>query len=125
MTWNIWMAVAAINGFISVAAGAFGAHALRPKLGERHLDIFETAARYHMYHALALIAVAWLLSRGTTWQTTAAAWCFLVGMVIFSGSLYALAVTGIDKLGAITPIGGVSLMLGWFFLAWTAIRVNP
>ena len=125
MTWNIWMAVAAINGLFSVAAGAFGAHALRAKLGERHLEIFETAARYHMYHALALIAAAWLLSRGGSWHATAAAWFFLAGMVVFSGSLYALAVTGIDKLGAITPIGGVSLMLGWLFLAWTAVRISP
>ena len=124
MTWNIWMAVAAINGLFSVAAGAFGAHALRAKLGERHLEIFETAARYHMYHALALIAAAWLLSRGAGWHAAAAAWFFLAGMVIFSGSLYTLAMTGIDRLGAITPIGGVPLMLGWFFLAWAALRLN-
>jgi uncharacterized membrane protein YgdD (TMEM256/DUF423 family) len=125
MTWNIWMAVAAINGLFSVAAGAFGAHALRARLGERHLEIFETAARYHMYHALALIAVAWLLSRGAGWHATAAAWFFLAGMVIFSGSLYTLAMTGIDKLGAVTPVGGVSLIVGWFLLAWTAVRMSP
>ena len=122
MSWNIWAAIAALNGFVSVAAGAFGAHALKGKLTPRHLEVFETAARYHMYHALALLAVAWLASRGPGSAINAAGWFFLAGMAIFSGSLYALALTGVDKLGAVTPIGGLSLMIGWLLLAWAALR---
>ncbi len=125
MTWNIWAAVAAMNGLLSVAAGAFGSHALREKLSERHLEIFETAARYHMYHALALLAAAWLMSRTPSATASAAAWCFLIGMILFSGSLYALALTGVGKLGAVTPIGGLSLMIGWLLLAWSAMQAHP
>lgn len=123
MTWNVWAAIAAINGFLSVAAGAFGAHGLKDKVTPRHLEVFETAARYQMYHALALLGVAWLMSRSPMPTLTAAAWTFLAGIIIFSGSLYALALTGIDKLGAITPIGGLSLLVGWALLAWSAFRI--
>jgi uncharacterized membrane protein YgdD (TMEM256/DUF423 family) len=122
MLWNIWLAIAAVNGLISVAAGAFGAHGLRDKLSARHLEVFETAARYQMYHAVALLAVAWLLSRAATGTSQASGWCFLIGIIIFSGSLYALALTGIDKLGMITPIGGLAMMIGWALLAWAGIK---
>ncbi len=124
MSWNMWCAIGAVNGLVSVAAGAFGAHGLKDKLSARHLEVFETAARYHMYHALALLAVAWLASRGATSIVNASGWSFLVGIVIFCGSLYALAITGIDKLGMITPVGGLAMMVGWAFLAWAALRVG-
>ena len=124
MTWNIWLAIAALNGLISVAAGAFGAHGLRDKLSARHLEVFETAARYQMYHALALLAVALLASRGATSLLNASGTCFLVGIIIFSGSLYALALSGVDKLGMITPIGGLAMMAGWALLAWAGLRAG-
>jgi uncharacterized membrane protein YgdD (TMEM256/DUF423 family) len=121
MTWNQWLAVAAINGLVSVAAGAFGAHGLKGRLDPDMLTIFETGARYQMYHALALLAVAWLVSRDVP-SASLAGWCFLVGIVIFTGTLFGIPLTGIKKLGMITPIGGVSLMAGWAILAWAAIR---
>jgi uncharacterized membrane protein YgdD (TMEM256/DUF423 family) len=125
MTWNAWLAVAAVNGLISVAAGAFGAHGLKDKVTPEHLIVFETGAQYHMYHALAILAVAWLASRGPTPGVNAAGFAFLFGMIIFSGSLYILALTGVSKLGMITPIGGVSLMVGWACLAYAAIKAVP
>jgi uncharacterized membrane protein YgdD (TMEM256/DUF423 family) len=111
-------ALGAISGFAAVAAGAFGAHSLREKLSADLLAVFETAARYQMYHALALFAVAWAAGRwaGTPFQI--AGWCFLIGTLLFSGSLYVLSLTGIRWLGAITPIGGLAFLLGWLALAW-------
>jgi uncharacterized membrane protein YgdD (TMEM256/DUF423 family) len=108
------------SAFLSVAAGAFGAHALRGRLSPEYLAVFETAARYQMYHALGLFAVAWALSRwpGSTAQW--AGWLFVAGTVLFSGSLYALALTGARWLGAITPLGGVAFLVGWFCLALSA-----
>jgi len=120
---RLFVALAAINGFISVAAGAFGAHGLRDKLSARHLEIWETGARYQMFHALALFAAAWLLSRGVP-GARAAGWSFTAGIAIFSGSLYALALTGRDKLGAITPIGGVAFLVGWALLAYGAFKLS-
>ncbi len=116
---RIFLFVAAILGGISVAAGAFGAHALKEKLSEQAISIFETAARYQMYHALALLLVALLLSRAETAQSTltAAGISFIAGVVIFSGSLYSLSFTGIKWLGAITPLGGVGFLVGWGCLA--------
>ncbi len=122
MSWNLWASLAAVNGLISVAAGAFGAHGLRDKVTPRHLEVFETAARYQMYHALALLAVAWLASRAPTPTLNAAGWAFVIGIVLFSGSLYALALTGIDRFGAVTPIGGLSLLASWALLAWSTFR---
>jgi len=111
----------AVNALVAVAAGAFGAHGLRDRLSPRHLEIFETAARYHMYHALALFAVAWLASRQAP-LAGAAGWSLVGGIAIFSGSLYALALTGIDRLGAITPVGGLGFIAGWALLAAAALR---
>jgi len=115
---NKLVAIGALNGLISVAAGAFGAHALRDRLEPRALEIFETAARYQMYHALAIVLCGVLAVRGAN----AAGWVFQAGIVIFSGSLYALALTGTKGLGAITPIGGLAFLIGWALLAWTAFR---
>jgi uncharacterized membrane protein YgdD (TMEM256/DUF423 family) len=104
-------------GLSVVAAGAFGAHALRTRLPADLLAVFETAARYQMYHALALLAAALLAARAPSRAASAAGWLFAAGIVVFSGSLYALALTGIRVLGAITPLGGLCFLAGWFALA--------
>jgi uncharacterized membrane protein YgdD (TMEM256/DUF423 family) len=117
---RLFFALGALSGFISVAAGAFGAHALRGRLTPEYLGIFETAARYQMYHALALLAVGWAITRGTGSTAQWAGWLFLIGTVLFSGSLYGLALTGIRWLGAITPLGGVAFLAGWLCLAISA-----
>jgi uncharacterized membrane protein YgdD (TMEM256/DUF423 family) len=119
---QFFITVAAILGGLSVAAGAFASHALREKISERSLEIFETAARYQMYHALALFLVALLISRSEFPQPTliASGWLFIVGIAIFSGSLYALSLTGVKFLGAITPLGGVAFLAGWGALAIAA-----
>lgn len=124
MVVRLFLAIAAVLGGVAVAAGAFGAHALKNQLTERSLEIFETGTRYQMYHALALLLVGLLLSRteaGQTWFTVAG-WAFVAGVLIFSGSLYALSFTGIKCLGAITPLGGVAFILGWGCLAVAALQ---
>ncbi|AFZ45116.1 protein of unknown function DUF423 [Halothece sp. PCC 7418] len=119
---RIFCAIAAIFGGTSVAAGAFASHALQDQLSTRALEIFETGAKYQMYHALALLIVALLLSRAEASQTSllAAGFAFIVGTTIFSGSLYALSFTGITWLGAITPFGGAAFLIGWGCLAVAA-----
>ncbi len=120
---RIFLLIAAIFGSLSVAGGAFASHALREKLTDRAIEIFETGARYQMYHALALLAVALLLSRTEVAQAllTTAGFAFIAGVVIFSGSLYALSLSGIKWLGAITPLGGVAFLIGWGCLAIAAL----
>ena len=98
----------ALCAFLAVAAGAFGAHALRDTLSQESLAIFETAARYQMYHALALLAAAWVASRWPGSAAQAAGWLFAAGILIFSGSLYVLALTSAQWLGAVTPLGGAA-----------------
>ncbi len=117
-----WLVLGSISGFISVAAGAFGAHSLRPRLAPDLLEVFETAARYEMYHALALLAVGIIASRKPSRAADLAGLAFLAGTVLFSGSLYVLALTGARKLGAVTPFGGAALLLGWISLAIAAAR---
>jgi len=119
---RIFLGIAAILGGLSVAGGAFASHALKEKLSERAIEIFETGARYQMYHALALLMVALLLSRAEAAQSilVAAGVAFIVGVVIFSGSLYTLSLTNIKWLGAITPLGGVAFIIGWSCLAVAA-----
>lgn len=112
----------AVAAMLAVAAGAFGAHALRASLEPRLLEVFETAARYQMYHALALLAVAELADRRPSRAASAAGWLFVAGIVIFAGSLYALALTGVRALGAVTPLGGVAFLAGWAALAAAALR---
>ncbi|MGL5925139.1 DUF423 domain-containing protein [Chroococcidiopsis sp.] len=123
---QFFLAIAAIFGGLSVGVGAFGAHALKEKLTERSLEIFETGARYQMYHALALLIVALLIkiSDGQFSQPVliAAGWNFIVGILIFSGSLYALSLTGIKVIGAITPLGGAAFIAGWGALALAALN---
>ena len=114
--------LAAVLAFLAVAIGAFGAHGLKARVSAEDLQIFETGVRYHMYHALALFAVAWAATRWPGTLTAVAGWAFVVGIVIFSGSLYALVLTGTRWLGAITPIGGAALLIGWAALALRLYR---
>jgi uncharacterized membrane protein YgdD (TMEM256/DUF423 family) len=107
-----------LSAFSAVALGAFGAHGLKERVSPEMLAIFEVGVRYHMYHALALLGVAWAAARWPGGSINAAGWLFLLGMLVFSGSLYALSVTGIRWLGAITPIGGAAFLIGWLCLAW-------
>jgi uncharacterized membrane protein YgdD (TMEM256/DUF423 family) len=111
-----------LSALVAVAAGAFGAHALRDRLEPRMLVVFETAARYQMYHVVGLFAAAWFLSGGHCPPARWAARLFLAGTVIFSGSLYALALTGVHHYGMITPIGGIAFLAGWICLAYAARR---
>ncbi|HVI75528.1 MAG TPA: DUF423 domain-containing protein [Anaeromyxobacteraceae bacterium] len=119
---RLFFALGALSAFVSVAAGAFGAHALRARLAPDLLVIFETGARYEMYHALALVAVAWAAQRWPGPATSAAGWLFVAGTLLFSGSLYALALSGVRAIGAVTPFGGVAFLAGWALLAYAAVR---
>jgi len=112
------VALGAVNAALAVAAGAFAAHGLRERLAARALEVFETGARYQMYHALAMVFAGMMVARGAT----TAGWIFQAGIVLFSGSLYALALTDVKTLGAITPIGGLLFLVGWLWLAVTAWR---
>jgi len=112
----------ALSAFVSVAAGAFGAHALRARLPADLLAAFETGARYQMYHALALLAVAWAATRWPGPLVAWAGWLFVVGTLLFSGSLYLLALSGARWLGAVTPLGGVCFLAGWLCLGLAAAR---
>ncbi len=115
---------AGIAGFVGVALGAFGAHGLKSRLEPDLLAVFETGVRYQMYHVLALCAAAWGWARWPGRWFALAGWAFIAGIVIFSGSLYLLAVTGQRWLGAITPLGGVAFIAGWAALAWGSYRAN-
>jgi uncharacterized membrane protein YgdD (TMEM256/DUF423 family) len=116
-----FLLVGALAGVVGVALGAFGAHGLRGRLSPEMLAVFETGVRYHMYHALALLLVASIVGRIEGRLVVAAGWFFTAGIVLFSGSLYLLAVTGITLLGAITPFGGVAFLIGWACLAVAAL----
>ena len=113
-----FLLLGSIAGALAVAVGAFGAHALRGRVGEEMLNTFEIGARYQMYHALALLAVAWVSSRWPGPAVNTAGWLFVAGIVFFSGSLYLLALTGQRWLGAVTPLGGLCFLGGWILLAW-------
>jgi uncharacterized membrane protein YgdD (TMEM256/DUF423 family) len=119
-----FMLIGALGGFLGVAAGAFGAHGLRSRLSPDMLAIFETAVRYQLYHVFALLITAAAIGRmGDARLLSMAGWSFVAGIVLFSGSLFALALTGITTLGAITPIGGLAFLVGWACLAvFAAVR---
>jgi uncharacterized membrane protein YgdD (TMEM256/DUF423 family) len=117
-----FLALGAISAAISVGAGAFGAHGLKARLAPDLLAVFETGARYQMYHALGLALAAWVASRTGGAAATWAGWLFVLGTVLFSGTLYALALTGMRALGAVTPLGGVAFIAGWIALAIAALR---
>lgn len=122
---NILLVLAAINGFVAVSLGAFAAHGLKSMLGPDLLATFQTGVQYHMYHALAMLAVGILVTQFPAQAgLRVAGYLFLAGILIFSGSLYVLALSGIRWLGAITPIGGVAFLAGWATLAWTMARAQ-
>ncbi|HTL88762.1 MAG TPA: DUF423 domain-containing protein [Leptolyngbya sp.] len=124
---RFFLSSGAILAGLSVASGAFATHALKAKLDDRALAIFETGARYQMYHAIALILVSLLISRAEFGESllTASGAAFIVGIVLFSGSLYALSLTGVKGWGAVAPLGGTALMIGWACLAIAAVRWKP
>ena len=118
---------AALQGFLAVALGAFGAHALRTRLEllpdfSKRLEWWETAARYHLVHALFILACALLVDRLPGWAVVWAAWAAFAGILLFSGSLYVMTLTGVRALGAVTPLGGLCLLAAWLLLAWAALR---
>lgn len=117
-----FLALGSISALLAVAAGAFGAHALRGRLGPGPLATFETGVRYQMFHALGLLGVAWAASHLPGRLAAAAGWLFVAGTVLFSGSLYLLALGGARWLGAVTPVGGAAFLAGWACLAWAALR---
>ena len=113
----------ALLAALAVAAGAFGTHVLRGPLPPERLEVYETAARYHMYHALALLAVSWAVDRWPRARAPRlAGWLFVAGIVLFAGSLYVLSLSGTRWLGAVTPFGGVAFLAGWLALAWAYWR---
>jgi len=120
-----FLVLGALSAALAVAAGAFGAHALRARVEPRLLEVFETGARYQMYHALALLAVGWLAARQPSGAADTAGLAFVVGIILFSGSLYLMTLLGIRALGAITPLGGVAFLVGWIALAVAAARQAP
>ena len=115
------MLIGAVAAFIGVGFGAFGAHGLRGRISPEMLAVFETGVRYQMYHAFAILITAVALSRFDGALLRAAGWLFTAGIVLFSGSLYALALTGVAMLGAITPLGGLAFLAGWALMMVTAI----
>ena len=119
---RIFFAIGSASALIAVGAGAFGAHGLRTRLTPDLLAVFETGARYQMYHALGLLAVAWAAARWPGPWPPRAGWLFVLGTVLFSGSLYALALSGLRWLGAVTPLGGVAFLAGWCCLILAAVR---
>jgi uncharacterized membrane protein YgdD (TMEM256/DUF423 family) len=124
---RLFLALAGLNGFLAVALGAFGAHGLRQRLaalsdGVERLEWWRTAATYHLAHALALGLVAVLAARAESAALSIAGWAFLVGMALFSGSLYAMVLTGVRGLGAVTPLGGLAFLVGWAAVVWAAFR---
>jgi uncharacterized membrane protein YgdD (TMEM256/DUF423 family) len=119
---RLFLTLGALSALAGVALGAFAAHGLRDRLPADMLATFETGARYHMYHALGLLAVAWAATRWPGPLVAAAGWLFVAGIVLFSGSLYGLSLTGQRWLGAVTPVGGLAFLLGWAALAVAALR---
>ena len=119
---RVFLALGACSAFIAVAAGAFGAHALKARLTPDMLAVFEVGARYQMYHALGLLACAWAVTRWPGTLPAVGGWLFVAGTVVFSGTLYALALTGVRWLGALTPLGGLAFLAGWLCLTAAALK---
>lgn len=121
---RIFAGIGAALALSGVVLGAFGAHGLKTRLSAEMLEVFETGIRYHMYHAFGLFAVAWVIGRWPSGAATTAGWLMLAGVIIFSGSLYILAISGTRWWGAITPIGGVALISGWASLILAIYRAR-
>lgn len=120
---KIFALLGSIFALLGVGAGAFGAHAMSDNIEPRMLEIWETGVQYQMYHALALFAAAWLYHQTEATAALVAGWSFTSGILVFSGSLYLIVFTGIRGLGAITPIGGLALMVGWFCCMLAALKL--
>lgn len=119
---RLFLVFGSCSALLAVALGAFGAHLLKEKLSPELLTIFEVGVRYQMYHAFGLIAVAWALAQFPGANIVVPGWLFIAGTIVFSGSLYALSVTGARWLGAVTPIGGLCFLAGWAWFAWGVWR---
>lgn len=124
MNARLCLIIASVSGMLVVALGAFAAHALRNQLSERLYEIWQTAVQYQMFHTLALLAVGVLLVRQNRLGLRLAAWLFIGGMLLFCGSLYSLALTGLTTLGMITPLGGLLFIVGWLMFALSMFRAS-
>lgn len=124
MPASIFLLIAALSGLVAVALGAFGAHGLKGFLAPYLMDVYQTGVQYQFYHTLALLLVAVLALHNSIRALTVAGWCFTLGIVLFSGSLYLLALSGTHWLGAVTPIGGLAFLVGWAALAYAAIQLS-
>ena len=123
---KLFITLASLSGMLAVVFGAFGAHALKGKLDDQALKVFETAVQYHFYHTFALLVVGVIaLSQPQTVLLKSSGWLFVIGILVFSGSLYLLSLTGVRWLGAITPLGGLALIAGWACLAATGWKLLP
>lgn len=123
---KLFLILGAVNMFLSIAFGAFGAHGLEERVSERMLANWQTGAHYHIVHGLALLFIGLLADRlGQSTLVSSAGWLILVGIVLFSGSLYVMALTGITKLGAVTPLGGVAFLTGWLLIVIAVIKQLP
>ncbi len=127
---RLFLVLAGAYGFVGVGLGAFGAHGLRARLdavadGAQRMQWWQTGAQYHLVHALALVVAAYLAARTGTTAATVAGFCFAGGILLFSGSLYVMTLTGIRVLGAVTPLGGLLMLAGWASLVLAALRVKP
>ncbi|TXK80045.1 DUF423 domain-containing protein [Paenibacillus sp. N3.4] len=120
---KLFILLGSLNAFLSVALGAFGAHYLKQKLTADKLEVFHTGVQYHMIHAIGLIVIALLAEKlGNSSLVNASGWAIFIGIILFSGSLYALSLTGLKFFGPITPLGGVSFLVGWVLLAIAALK---
>ena len=117
---KLFVTIASLSGCLAVALGAFGAHGLKAKVTPERLEVWQTAAHYHLIHSVALLALCGLLASYPSPALTRAGWAFIIGIIIFSGSLYTLVLTDVGILGAVTPFGGLALLIGWACCAWFA-----
>jgi uncharacterized membrane protein YgdD (TMEM256/DUF423 family) len=121
---RLFLILGALSAFLGVAAGAFGAHGLKSRISAEMLSVFEVGVRYQMYHAFALITVAYLQAKWPSSIVTVGGWLFVIGTILFSGSLYFMSVGGVKWLGAITPIGGLSFLAGWICMMVAAFHIT-
>ncbi|WP_040512872.1 DUF423 domain-containing protein [Gracilibacillus halophilus] len=119
---KLFLVLGALNGFLAVALGAFGAHGLESRLSEKMLSTWEKAVNYQMFHTMALLVTGLLLQRINAVSLTTAGWFFFIGVVLFSGSLYIYSVSGLKGFAMITPIGGVAFLIGWILLGYVVMK---
>ena len=121
---RFFLIAASFYGFVGVAAGAFGSHTLSSRLSSDMLEIFETAVRYQLYHIPGLALAGWAAGKYEERHFFVAGWLFVCGVALFSGSLYILSLSGAHLWGAVTPVGGVGLLVGWFYLGWGFLKTR-